>query len=177
MRIVSIATIAFALAACRHHGSQDNNEAQPRSGATSADLAMFAPAPSKDAARKVMHDRHEGMEAIGKANKLIKQELNASSPDLNLVRSSAYRMASLARDGSGWFARGTGPELGKTGARPEIWQNEADVAAKLSAFQKAAQAFADAVGASDAGAMKSHFANMDGTCKACHDKYRSQMHH
>jgi cytochrome c556 len=86
-------------------------------------------------------------------------------------------MTSLARDGSGWFARGTGPELGKTGARPEIWQNEPDVAAKLSAFQKAAQAFADAAGGAGTGPMKSRFANMDGTCKACHDKYRSQMHH
>jgi cytochrome c556 len=177
MRIVSIAAIALTLAACGRHHVQDKNSTQPRSGTTRANLAMFAPAPSRAAALKIMHDRHEGMEAIGKANKVSKQELNASSPDLNLVRSSAYRMTSLARDGFGWFAKGTGPELGKTGAKPEIWQNSVDVAAKLSAFQKAAQGFADAAAGSDLQAMKTHFAALDGTCKACHDKYRSQMHH
>jgi cytochrome c556 len=138
---------------------------------------MFAAAASKEAALKIMHDRHEGMEAIGKANKIIKQELHASAPNLNLVRSSANRIASLSQDASGWFAKGTGPELGKTGAKPEIWQNEADVAAKLQAFQKAAQVMAQASAGVDVNAMKSRFASLADTCKACHDKYRSQMHH
>ena len=67
--------------------------------------------------------------------------------------------------------------MGKTGARPEIWQNQADVAAKLSAFQKAMQAFSQTANGSDVAAMKAQFSNLAGTCKACHDKYRSQMHH
>ena len=113
----------------------------------------------------------------GKANKVIKQELNASSPNLELVRSNAARMALLSKEASGWFHSGTGPDVGKTGAKPEIWQNPQDVAAKLSAFQKAAQSFAEAASGTDVGAMKTRFAAMSDTCKACHDKYRAKMKH
>jgi cytochrome c556 len=126
---------------------------------------------------KIHHDRHEGMEAIGKGNKIIKQELNASSPNLALVRSTAAKMTSLSKEASGWFHAGTGMEMGKTGAKPEIWQNQADVAAKLATFQKAMQAFSDTASGNDVGAMKAQFTTLAGTCKACHDKYRMDMHH
>ncbi|HEX8838895.1 MAG TPA: cytochrome c [Sphingomicrobium sp.] len=130
-------------------------------------------------AAKVMHARHEGMEAIGKATKAINRELKGSSPDLGVVRSSAAQMASLARASSGWFPAGTGPEVGKTGAKPDIWspQNKADFAAKLRNFQGAAQAFNAAAKGGDAGAINARFADLGGTCKACHDKYRMDMHH
>jgi cytochrome c556 len=189
MRNTLLATTLFLLVACggpetsqaNNSAANISNDARPaataKASTTTTNAAMFAPAPSKEAALKIMHDRHEGMEAIGKANKLIKQELNASSPNLQLVRSTAYRMASLSKDASGWFAAGTGPELGKTGAKPEIWQNQADVAAKLGAFQRTVQAFSDTAAGTDIGAIKGRFAELSGTCKACHDKYRSQMHH
>ena len=179
MRAFMMLIAAVALASCGQKPDQpgSTNTVAANDAAATADLSMFAPAASKEAALKVMHERHEGMEGIGKANKLLKQELNSSSPNLDLVRSTAYRLSTAATDASGWFAKGTGPELGKTGAKSEIWQNEADVAAKLSEFQKAAQAFSQAAAGSDVEAMKSRFASLSDTCKACHDKYRSQMHH
>jgi cytochrome c556 len=143
-----------------------------------AALALIAAAPPTRAALlSVMHDRHEGMETIGKANKAINRELHGSSPDLNVVRLSARQIDDLARKASGWFPAGTGPELGKTGARPEIWQNPKDFAAKLAAFQKSAAAFNAIAAGNDVGAIKAGFGNLAGTCKACHDKYRSEMHH
>jgi cytochrome c556 len=39
------------------------------------------------------------------------------------------------------------------------------------------QAFSQAANGTDVAAMKAQFSNLAGTCKACHDKYRSQMHH
>jgi cytochrome c556 len=96
---------------------------------------------------------------------------------LAVVRASSVKIAQLSREASGWFAKGTGPELGKTGAKPEIWQNPQDFAAKLGSFQKAAQIFDAAARGSDANATKARFADMAGTCKACHEKYRSEMHH
>ena len=183
MRLLSVAAVAVCLAACGGSETSQANNAQANisnNAATSsaaADLSMFSPAASKDEAMKIHHDRHEGMEAIGKGNKIIKQELNASSPNLDLVRSTAARMTSLSNDASGWFHAGTGMEMGKTGAKPEIWQNQADVAAKLSEFQKAMKAFSDTASGSDVAAMKTQFANLEGTCKACHDKYRMDMHH
>ena len=188
MRIVSVAAIAASLAACGGpETSQANNSAAnvsndarpPATAKTSAapDLSMFSPAASKDEAMKIHHDRHEGMEAIGKGNKIIKQELNASSPNLDLVRTTAAKMTNLSKEASGWFHAGTGMEMGKTGAKPEIWQNQPDVAAKLAAFQKAMQAFSDTASGNDVGAMKASFTDLAGTCKACHDKIRMDMHH
>lgn len=188
MRIILIATAGALLAACggpetsqaNNSAANISNDAHPPATANASAVtkdSMFAPAASKDEAMKIHHDRHEGMEAIGKGNKIIKQELNASTPNLDLVRSTAAKMSSLSEQASGWFHAGTGAEMGKTGARPEIWQNQADVAAKLSAFQKAMQAFSQTANGSDVAAMKAQFSNLAGTCKACHDKYRSQMHH
>ena len=189
MRFVSVAAIAACLAACggpetsqaNNSAANISNDARPTAtaneSAAAADLSMFSSAASKDEAMKIHHDRHEGMEAIGKGNKIIKQELNASSPNLDLIRSTAAKMTGLSKEASGWFHAGTGAEMGKTGAKPEIWQNEADVAAKLSAFQKAMRAFGETANGSDIAAMKAQFANLAGTCKACHDKYRSEMHH
>jgi cytochrome c556 len=130
-------------------------------------------------AAKVMHDRHEGMETIGKNFKVLNRELNGSSPDLAAVRASAATIKQLAHDASGWFPEGTGPEIGKTGAKADIWlpQNKADFAAKLHNFQIAAPAFNAAAAGNDVGAIKTRFAELAGTCKACHDKYRMDMHH
>ncbi|MFL6758830.1 c-type cytochrome [Sphingomonas sp.] len=130
-------------------------------------------------ATKVMHERHEGMETIGKNFKALHRELGGPSPDLGVVRASATTINQLASKASGWFPEGTGPEVGKTGAKPEIWQpqNKADFALKLRNFQDAAQRFSAAAAGNDPNAAKARFADLGGACKACHDKYRSEMHH
>jgi cytochrome c556 len=143
-----------------------------------AALALLAAAPpAKDRLLKVMHERHEGMEAIGKATKTINREVRGGSPDLTLVRLSAGQIAKLSRQASHWFPRGTGPELGKTGAKPEIWKDPKDFTAKLAAFQRSAQALNAAAAGSDVSAIKARFGDMGGTCKACHDTYRAEMNH
>lgn len=142
---------------------------------TAAGIA-FAALP-KDKALAIMHERHEGMEMIGKANKSLRRELQSSSPDPVAVRLAAAQTAQLSRKASGWFPAGTGPELGKTGAKPEIWQNSRDFAAKLAAFQRSAQALNAAAAGNDMAAVKARYAEIGQTCKACHDKYRSEMHH
>jgi len=128
-------------------------------------------------AAQVMHERHEGMETIGKSFKALHRELDAASPDLGVVRGSSSQIASLSKKASGWFPAGTGPDVGKTGAKPEIWQNPQDFASKLAAFQKTAQAYNAIAAGSDVDAMKAGFANLGNSCKACHDKYRTEMHH
>ena len=126
---------------------------------------------------QVMHDRHEGMENIGKAFKALHREFDASSPFVPTIRTSAAQIADLSKKASGWFPAGTGPDVGKTGAKPEIWQNQQDFAAKLSDFQKAAQVFNAAAAGNDLNAAKARYADLGGACKACHDKYRTEMHH
>ena len=152
--------------------SNDSRDVNQATGNLEARLSMGD-------AKKIMHARHEGMETIGKDFKALHREFDSPSPNLALVRTAAGQIAGLSRQASGWFPEGTGPELGKTGAKPEIWQpqNKADFAAKLSAFQRAAAAFNATTTGSDVAAMKARYADLGGACKACHDKYRTDMHH
>jgi cytochrome c556 len=145
-------------------------------------IAVFAAAAvaaplTKGRALAIMHQRHEGMEKIGDTNKLLRREITSSSPFVPAIQSGAATIAGLSVKANGWFPRGTGPELGKTGARPQIWQTPQDFIAKLHNFQGAAQAFNAAAKSGDMNAIKARYADLNGACKACHDKYRMDMHH
>lgn len=189
MRIVMTAAACALLAACGGpQTSQANNASANVSNDSRTDvkasanvsngMAMVAvPSVSGTAAVKVMHARHEGMETIGKDFKALHREFDSSSPNLALVRTAAGEITGLSREASGWFPAGTGPDVGKTGAKPEIWQDPKDFAQKLAAFQRAAAAFNATTTHNDVGQMKARFAELGNACKACHDKYRSEMHH
>ena len=187
MRTALFAAAAFALlAGCRGpDASQANNgqanmsddQGRPDATATGSTLAQSTTPVTAADARKIMHERHEGMEAIGKATKAIKRELDGSSPDLRVVRTNAGKINDLAQKAGYWFPAGTGPDVGKTGAKPEIWKHPQDFGAKLSDLQKAAQAFNSTVAGSDPAAIKAAFGNLGKSCKACHDTYRSEMKH
>lgn len=138
--------------------------------------AIAAPL-SKPAALKVMHERHEGMEAIGKANKVLRREVTADKANIAEVRKAARTMAGLAAQSSKWFPEGTGPDLGKTGAKPEIWKQKADFNARLRDFQGAAKTLDAAARSGNFARVKAGYASLGKTCKACHDSYRSDMHH
>ena len=140
-----------------------------------ATAAVAAPL-SKQAAARIMHERHEGMEAVGKANKLLRREITSDSPDIGAIRASARGIAALAAKSGKWFPKGTGPEMGKTGAKPEIWQKPADFAAKTRDFQAASKALHQAAVRGDMAAIKASYGKLGGTCKACHEPYRSEMH-
>ena len=138
MRIAPMVFSTFlVLVACGGADSSQANNARANIGNAAAPAAtaaanMLTTKVSGEAARRVMHERHEGMEAIGKATKAIKRELDGSA-DLATIRPSAAKIADLSQKASGWFPAGTGPDVGKTGAKPEIWQNQADFAAKVAA--------------------------------------------
>jgi cytochrome c556 len=177
---ILIAAVSIALVGC---GGSDTNQASTAETANSVKAtptkaqSALAAASSQDEARRIMHERHEGMEAIGKANKSIKRELESAQPDLAVVHASAAKIANLSRKASGWFPRGSGPELGKTGAKHDIWQNPDDFLGKLHDFQAKAKAFDAAAGGNDLALIRSRSGDLSGACKACHDKYRSEMHH
>ena len=185
MRFAFAATAAcLALSACggaetsQANNAQANisNESRADENAVASNLQVRL---SLGDARKIMHVRHEGMETIGKTGKAINRELTGSSPNLAVVHAGAARIASLSMQASAWFPAGTGPEIGKTGAKPEIWrpQNRADFAAKLHDFQVAAAAFTAATAGKDMSLIHARFDQLEHACKACHDKYRMDMHH
>ena len=140
-----------------------------------ATAAIAAPL-SRQGALKIMQERHEGMEAVGKANKLLRREITASSPDITAIRGSSATIAALANRSARWFPKGTGPDVGKTGAKPEIWQKPADFAAKTRDFLAASKALHQAAVRGDMAAVKASYGKLGGTCKGCHEAYRSEMH-
>jgi cytochrome c556 len=156
------------------------NSAAPKTGqvlpigdSDPAAVAARAPA-SKAEALKLMHDRHENMEKIGKATKAVGRELKAATPDLATIRSSAATIAGLAPKIPSWFPPGTGPDVGKTMAKPDLWQKPEDFAAKAKTMREAAAAFDAAAKGGDMAAIKTRFADLGKSCKACHDSYRSE---
>ena len=190
MRIAFVtASFCLTLAACGGPETSQANNSQANisksasppataSGSTSGNaMVLLAAAPTKAQALAIMHERHEGMETIGKTFKALHRELDAATPDVGVIRASAAKIAELSQKASGWFAKGTGPELGKTGAKPAIWQNPEDFAGKLRNFQAAAKAFHAAAASGDLNAIKARGGDLGQACKACHDKYRTEMKH
>ena len=188
MRLVFLAAAAacFSLAGCggpqtsqaNNAGANMANDAvpAPTAVATNSNAPTGAPV-SKDEALKVMHERHEGMEGMGKATKAIGRELKSSTPNLETIRASAKTITDFAPHVASLFPPGTGSDVGKTGAKDEIWQTPQDFVAKAGDFQKAAQAFGGAAQGGDINAIKASFGGLGKACKACHDKYRKEMHH
>jgi cytochrome c556 len=169
------------LAACDSSGDGNGALAEANSSGNEAAAAVEnkvlqsdATPLQKEQALALMKQRHENYEKIGDAMKAISRELKGESPDLGKVRAGAATISRLAPEVPGWFPAGTGPDVGKTEARAEIWQKPEDFAAKSEEFQKAAVAFETAAGGSDVAAIRSAHANLGKSCKACHDSYREE---
>src|SRR5206468_2896466 len=117
MRLILVTAAAtLSLAACGGpETSQANNaqanistDARPAStAAASVVTPVDVSAVNSGNAKGLMHERHEGMEAIGKANKAIRDQLQGDSPDLGVIRSNSAKIADLSQKASGWFRAGT----------------------------------------------------------------------
>ncbi len=62
----------------------------------------------------------------------------------------------------------------KTEAKPEIWTKFADFQSKMTALQNESATLAKLAQGADFNAIKAQFAKVGGTCKACHDNYKSE---
>lgn len=174
-----VATAAAALiAGCGQQAAEQNNVSIASNAAAPAATAektnaVLGPAATAEQAKTLMHDRHEGMEEIGDAFKIVGRETKAANPDVAAVREAAATIATLADKSVGWFPPGTGPDVGKTRAKAEIWQKPEDFAAKDKVFQEAAVAFKAAADSGDVSAIKAQAGELGKACKACHDPYRA----
>ena len=79
-------------------------------------------------------------------------------------------LVNLTRDIALLFPEGTA--TGKTDAKPEIWENWSDFAARADESRQAAQALFDAVQSGDAGMIDTGFGDLAQTCKGCHRPFR-----
>lgn len=118
--------------------------------------------------------RHENFEKIGDAMKVISRELRGESPNLSQVRAAAAAIARLAPRVPSWFPAGTGPGVGRTEVRAEIWHNPEDFAVKSQAFREAATAFEAAAQGFNLPSIRSAHQNLGRSCRGCHDLYREE---
>jgi len=129
--------------------------------------------PTHEQALAMMKQRHDDMEAFGDETKKIGNALKSSSPDIAAIQQSAAKIAGLAPKIQPLFPAGTGPDVGKTRAKPEIWQKPEDFALKAHDFGQAADQFNVAAKTGDLSQINASFAALGKSCKACHDLYRA----
>lgn len=170
---VYIACALALVAGCR--APEESNRAQASNDLIdSAETRTAASEPlSREAALALMDQRHENMETLGDETKKINNQLKSSSPDVAAIRRSAATILKLAPDLDSWFPEGTGPDVGKTRAKAEIWQKRQDFATKANEFVSAAEDFDSAAKSGDLGQIQASFATLGKSCKACHDPYRA----
>src|SRR5687767_1184838 len=99
--LFAITAAAALLVGCRQSADDQaaNNAASNRGQVlpiTDESPVVAAAPASKEEALKLMHDRHEGMEDIGDAFKVLGRETKADAPNVEAVRASAETVARLA---------------------------------------------------------------------------------
>ncbi|MFN4240596.1 MAG: c-type cytochrome [Erythrobacter cryptus] len=167
-RLVAAAALAAALAAC---SSETPSEA-PEAAETPAAAAAGEPGAAVDLAA-VVKEREENFEAIGKAFKAVRGELEKDAPDFALIAASASDINARAMKIEGHFPAGTSTADGfKTEALPAIWEKpEAFKAAATKLVDESAKLASLAPGG-DKAAVGAQAMAMGGACKGCHDQFR-----
>jgi cytochrome c556 len=121
--------------------------------------------------------RREAMKGNGAAMKAINETLEKGgtaadlAPHATKINDTAMKIATLFPAGSD---QPQGKDPGQTMAKPEIWQDPDDFAAKVKAFQDEAAMFNTAVAGGDMGVIKAEFEKLGGTCGGCHKVYRAK---
>lgn len=116
--------------------------------------------------------RHDHYEHLGEAFKAVRDN-SRGTPDFAALQKAADSVQKASVNQAQWFPKGTGPEAGKTRALPEIWAKPTEFTAAQNKFSDASAKLLAAVTAKDAGAVSAAFKETGGTCKNCHDTFRS----
>lgn len=92
--------------------------------------------------------------------------------DRALFRKHALRVANLSGHLLEGYSEGS-DQGAETAALAEIWANWSDFEARMADFQRESRQLASMARASDFTALTTQFAEVSGTCKACHDRYKA----
>jgi len=155
-----------------------SSSASPPATASAHPVEVSTTPVDKDTAAQLMKQRHDAMKQLGNASKSIKRTLDATPIDLTAIQQAAAPLFdTTAAKIVSLFPAGTGPDVGKTGAKPDIWKTPEDFSQKAKDYEAASKAFAASMVTYKPDDMKAKFASLQNSCKACHDKYRAEMHH
>lgn len=117
--------------------------------------------------------RQNNFKLLGRAQKLIGDELRKPAPDVAVIRAQAQTLTNLAPQVSRWFPRGTGKESGaKTGALPAVWQQTPLFNTKANQFTNAARGLQRAAAGGNVAQIRAALPAVGGSCKGCHDTFK-----
>jgi len=159
-RLVALAAPVAMLAAC-----SGGDAADPTAEGTAAAAAGEAP--------PIIKEREENFEAIGKAFKAIRGQLDADAPDFALIAASATDINTRAAAIPNHFPAGTSTADGfKTEALPVIWEKPEEFKAAAQKLVDESAKLASLAPGGDKAAVAAQAMAMGGACKGCHDTFR-----
>lgn len=171
--ILAVPLLALGLASCGGSGETPDAAASGAATAAATASASAAAPVSAEEAKKIAAERHESFETIGKAYKVINDQLKASSPDKARIQEAAATINEMAPKVASWFPAGSGPDVApKTEALPAIWEKPAEFSAAAQKFVDQAGSFQRTVQATDGPALAAAAKALGGSCKGCHDQFR-----
>lgn len=134
-------------------------------------VLLVAASPDPVAAVKARQAR---MKDVGRTFKTINDQMKSGSPDANVVKANARKLALLTANVAPLFQQNTTGVTGmKIEAKPEIWSHWADFQAKAGNLAQATrQLAATADRSTDPAVLGPAVKTVGGACKACHDSYR-----
>jgi cytochrome c556 len=107
---------------------------------------------------------------FGPIGAMVKGEIPWDDARVKMLADELAALASM--DVSRAF--GPGSDKGTTRAKPGIWDNKDDFAAKLADMQEAVAGLQTAAGSGDREAIGEATGATGQACKACHDEYKSK---
>jgi cytochrome c556 len=112
------------------------------------------------------------MKRIGASMKTLVGFSKGDIEDPAQARAAAAAMNGLARQLPGWWRPGTAVGVGKSKAKPEIWQQRRQFNERIAAFRAAAAAMNRAAATGDKAKVGEQIKPLGGSCKGCHDLYQ-----
>ena len=117
--------------------------------------------------------RQNNFKQMGRAQKMLGDELKKPSPDVAVLRASAQTIATFAPQVNRWFPRGTGKESGaRTGALPAIWQQTPRFNTSAGQLAGAAANLQRAAASGNVAQIRAAAPAVGAACKGCHDTFK-----
>jgi cytochrome c556 len=102
---------------------------------------------------------------------MVKNKMPFNKADFEKMASTVHTMSMLTQDG---FPKGSDSMAGPTHAKDEVWSKPEEFNKDVVAFQKASAALLVAAKTGDMSTIAPKFKETAGTCKKCHDAFRSK---
>lgn len=128
-----------------------------------------------DAMTDAIKYRESMMEVTGynfkKMAAMVKKEMPFDKAQFLKMAETVHFMSTLTADG---FPKGSDEMAGPTHAKDEIWSKPEEFKKDIAAFQKASEALVVAAKTGEMSAIGPKFKDTAGSCKKCHDSFRSK---